>query len=302
MTNLRLQETIHRATHNDVPSCLGSAVVDGEEAQAIIEAAEGGGRPSGKPAVKPLSRADREAVVDLFDRQPPTRPAGAIVTMACPEHPNAVAFTPQADKVFNAFFSRHDIPRGSVLSAQIKEIVQNQGYGPRCVDFPDLRAHRLHLLIEDRRPVDGSLLEAMVNPTTGEFYVKSTPPQRGAEYLEPNYYGPTNLAAGLSPGRRRLLLNRFENSGAPFGPTPPAFEGPVYRASLKDDGHVDGYAYAALIPLGGTTDVPSHTPDTARQFYVERSGGFAGRVEYAGPIDVTSSGTTSKTSSASALT
>ncbi|MCB9654070.1 MAG: hypothetical protein H6729_08085 [Deltaproteobacteria bacterium] len=283
MTSIRLQDTIQRATTDDVRSCVASALVDGQEAKEILEAAEAGGRAGGNSAPS-LRRDDRQAVIDLFDRQPPTQSAGMIATMACPEHPGAVAFTPEASSAFNVFFARHDIPRGAVLSQQIGEILQNQGLGPQCPDVPDLRPYRIHVLLQDDRPVDGSRIEAMAHPVTGEFYVKHTGPQRGPDAVGSTYHGPMSLEAGLSSARRRSLVAAYENSGASFSRTAPSFEGPVYRATLKDEGAADGYVHVALIPLGGTADSPAHTPDTAPEFYVERSGGFAGLVEYAGPI------------------
>ncbi len=54
---------------------------------------------------------------------------------------------------------------------------------------------------------------------------------------------------------------------------------------LSRDNHPDGFGYTALIPVGALGPRPNDTdPNTVNEFYVQRSGGFAGITQWMGPI------------------
>lgn len=57
------------------------------------------------------------------------------------------------------------------------------------------------------------------------------------------------------------------------------------RVELKRENHPDGYTYTAFVPLGALTPTaPQRDPNKVNEFYVERSGGFAGMTTSAGPL------------------
>jgi predicted secreted protein len=56
---------------------------------------------------------------------------------------------------------------------------------------------------------------------------------------------------------------------------------------LTKDKFPDGYQYDAKIPVGALSpSAPLSNPNEATSFFVERSGGFAGRTSYAGPVSL----------------
>jgi hypothetical protein len=75
-----------------------------------------------------------------------------------------------------------------------------------------------------------------------------------------------------------------------YGNTPPAGVRFV-RVALKADNHPDGYSYTALIPVGALKPgVKALDPNKAKDFVIERSGGFAGITQYAGPFPISGKG------------
>ena len=60
------------------------------------------------------------------------------------------------------------------------------------------------------------------------------------------------------------------------------------RVELARDNHVDGFTYTALIPVGALAPgAKPSDPNKATSVLIERSGGFAGITQLAGPLDLT---------------
>ncbi|MEW5847524.1 MAG: hypothetical protein AB2A00_01875 [Myxococcota bacterium] len=98
----------------------------------------------------------------------------------------------------------------------------------------------------------------------------------------------------LSPSTASAILAKFNSlntrgtvnwqSSLPLGPR-------MFREELMRERHPDGFAYSVLIPTGGLRPgSPQTDPDKATQFFIERSGGFAGMTQYAGPFPMPKAG------------
>jgi len=63
--------------------------------------------------------------------------------------------------------------------------------------------------------------------------------------------------------------------------------GPRYvRSPISKENHPDGYTYTALLAGGGNRPGTKMDPSKATSFFVERSGGFAGITQFAGPFSL----------------
>ena len=102
-------------------------------------------------------------------------------------------------------------------------------------------------------------------------------------------------ASHLTPARHTLLLATFNKaqktgSGPHWMPSMPLGE-QYFRAPLSADKHPDGFSYTVLIPTGAVRPgVGQIDPNKIGTFFVERSGGFAGQTQFAGPFTLPHSG------------
>lgn len=93
----------------------------------------------------------------------------------------------------------------------------------------------------------------------------------------------------LSPAKERVIRAVWDKvrtqrltfrDSLPVGPR-------FFKFSLEMARHPDGYHYSAALPVGGNNPrFPAKDPDTAESFYIIRSGGLAGRTQYAGPFAI----------------
>ena len=91
----------------------------------------------------------------------------------------------------------------------------------------------------------------------------------------------------VKPFRRDAMLKVLEDSearGLQWHNSLPA--GPRYETvRLKQEPHVDGFAFEAMIPVGAMTPTaPRQDPNTVDSFWVRRTGGIAGLTTFAGPF------------------
>ena len=104
----------------------------------------------------------------------------------------------------------------------------------------------------------------------------------------------TPQPVAVKAATRQKLLKQFDKLSTAgvvkYGAHPPAGVRFV-RVPLKADRHPDGYAYTALIPVGSLKPgAKPADPNKAKDFVIERSGGFAGITQYAGPFSITGKG------------
>jgi hypothetical protein len=89
--------------------------------------------------------------------------------------------------------------------------------------------------------------------------------------------------ATLTPERRQAILKAFDREYAAgrcewkAASAVPSLGAESIQVPLRAERHVDGFEFHALFPAG--TD-----PNQARSYYVQRSGGFAGLRQIAGPF------------------
>jgi len=95
----------------------------------------------------------------------------------------------------------------------------------------------------------------------------------------------------VKPGRRDAMLKVLEDSEArglqwrTSLPTGPRYESVL----LKQEAHVDGFAFEAMIPVGAMTPTAQRQdPNTVDSFWVKRTGGIAGMTTFAGPFSLKS--------------
>jgi hypothetical protein len=277
-------------------NCVAEGHVDTLEAAQIIRSAEK--TPSGNPSR--VTEGEGKLIGDLFERRvkaSSSRP-GTMMTMACPENPGATMDT-GAVKSFEAFFKRNDLPYGQNVRDKINTALEN-GYGPELAQAPAGLDKMNYIFMHDHRMVDGNKLEAYVDASKKQFYLKSTGAGMGGpDTIGPYWHGPISLSsANASPkvsdatlSKMRGALNasmdslewRPPSQGVPLGVK-------VVRAPLFAERHPDGFSYTAIIPVGALTPTaPTSDPNKAKQFYVERTGGIAGLTQVAGPISLAGS-------------
>jgi hypothetical protein len=100
----------------------------------------------------------------------------------------------------------------------------------------------------------------------------------------------TPQPAAVKAATKAKLLKAFDKlakaGSLHYGNTPPAGVRFV-RVPLKAENHPDGFSYTALIPVGALRPgVKPLDPNKAKDFVIERSGGFAGITQYAGPFSI----------------
>lgn len=59
------------------------------------------------------------------------------------------------------------------------------------------------------------------------------------------------------------------------------------RVPLMSEKHPDGFSYTALVPVGALSPTAKVLdPNKATNFFIERTGGFAGLTQYTGPVSI----------------
>lgn len=280
--------SVRKAIQSEMkPLGCTNAVITGPGMKKIGAAAESDG------IVRP---GEAVQIADLLEKgHTPPKP-GQIMTMACPEHPASYfSINSAAKKEANALFVRNSLPYGkneAVIRAKINAVIDQNGWGEQLSKKPNTTG--LHAIeISNKLMVDGPKVEALLNAKTGKFFVKVTGSGFGGpQHIGPFYYGPNTVDlkapvikdSTLNKMRAALMKNldtlEFSASGMPLGVK-------YTRAELMREKHPDGYTYSALIPTGVVyPGAPSSDPNKATQIYIERSGGFAGLTEVAGPISL----------------
>ena len=172
-------------------------------------------------------------------------------------------------------------------------------------------------LVSDDRPVDGPLIKAYLDSANDQYYVAYEAARMlpGNGPSGPSYYGPfdTNHVFKPTPifptGPSEPVVNPRAitdvtiadiksswSSNERAATFRPGFNVPMGisfdRVELSNDaerGIADGYVYTALVPSGSQNPfAPAGSgpnPNDVSYYFVERSGGFAGLTETAGPFD-----------------
>lgn len=272
-----------------ITDCSGPNISNAEM-KKIAKSAEADGTISAGEA-RQIDKLVKDGVV----KQPSS--GGLAMTMACPEHGGS-SFTidKAAVRTAESLFVRNALPYGKNGDA-IREKIQasmDESYGKQLSKAPTTRGMH-QLLIEDQRPFDGPLLEAFVDPKKDQVFIKATPSGFGGN-TTPVWYRSSVKLKGDESGVTEKTVNKLRaafaqaakagleygepNAGAPLGVK-------YVRVPLMQEKHPDGYSYTALIPVG--TVYPGakvSDPNKVSQFFVERSGGFAGFTQLSEAIHV----------------
>lgn len=285
-----VKREIQKALDNDPANigCRSGKQVDAKEADRIVKDAERG----------IITNGEAKLLGDLFDRQPTPIKPGMMMTMACPESPGAVGFDAKANAKFESFFETHDLPYGgnrAGFKSRIQSAIAEQGSGPELKGPPRGVKHMAHVFIRDSRPVDGNRVDAFVDARKNQIYIQTTGAgMAGPHTVGPFWSGPIQLppkpASKVTSETKQKMLDAFNGAsnlnwlssqqGLPVGSR-------YERVPLKADGYPDGFTYTALVPTGAMVPgAPQKDPNKATSFFVERSGGFAGLTQVAGPIQI----------------
>lgn len=268
-------------------SCSGPHVSTAEM-RGIVKKAEADGV---------VSPGEAALIADVLEHGKPKKaPSGGFMTMACPESgSNSFTIDKGAVSSANAMFARNALPYGSneaKMRDKLEARIDAAELGPE-IKKPSLRG--LHpITIRDQRPVDGNMVEAYVDPKKDRMFVKITGAGMGGPgTVGPYWYGP--LAAGLkekevSTATTKKLLKAAQEAigeGVEFSASSPPLGVRMVRVPLFAEKHPDGFSYAALIPVGALSPTaPKADPNKASSFWLERSGGFAGLTQVAGPVEI----------------
>lgn len=271
-----------------VPTGCAGPAITAPEMKSIAQAAEADG-VVGAGEARQIDRLVKEGV---------QKSPGMMMTMACPEHAGS-SFTidKAAVKEANALFVRNALPYGANEEA-IREKISSgieSGFGKKLSKAPTNRdMHKL--VIRDQRPVDGPLTEAFIDAKKGQVFIKSTPSGFGGTTKPTWYQTKIDLKADAPAVSdktiaklKKALSEALQSGSVEFNPPGTGMPlGVKYeRVQLTSVKHPDGYAYAALIPVGTVyPGAKEKDPNKATSFFVERSGGFAGWTQIGGPISI----------------
>jgi hypothetical protein len=268
-----------------IRTAMADAFITRAEARTIVTEAEKGR----------VTVGEAKAVADLFDRATQSR-RGDAFTLAIPENPGDVTLEQGAKNVMEAFFAKHNIPAGpekAAIKSRINNFLATVDLGAPNAKQPNEKSlFAVHL--NDPRDVlrDIPLSTALIDLKKGEFYLKV----EGGFVADPTakYWGPMKIPAqeqqqgGLSSARVdqiRRELNKANLAGTlnyqPGGVIESHLGVRFERVELMRERHPDGFTYTAYVPVGALSPTaPQRDPNTVREVYVERSGGFAGLTEH----------------------
>lgn len=138
----------------------------------------------------------------------------------------------------------------------------------------------VHTLAINEIPSDAYYVDPKTQKKFDSFFVKHNLPFGGA----------TN-GSQVTPARAQKILTtfrglatrglvRWRNGEPPVGVR-------LVTVPLFRERHPDGFAYKALIPVGVVyPGAPAADPNKVNEFYVQRTGGFAGMTQHAGPFKI----------------
>jgi hypothetical protein len=109
----------------------------------------------------------------------------------------AYTLTAPARQVLEAFAAAQHLPIGAnaaVVRSSIEATLSTTALGAP-LSRPPSTSGTFALTLSDNRPSDGALREALLNPQTGKFYLKTTSQGRGQPQPVVNYFGPFALGA-----------------------------------------------------------------------------------------------------------
>ncbi len=237
-----------------------------------------------------LSNGEAKLVAELHNRV--TSSFGAAEVTAEPA---------TLDKL-NAFIGKKQIPVGDTAAPMrnaINELMMRVRLAPPRDTLPRGIDKLLPLpLSEGPQPLGGPQRMAYVDVAKKRFYLVETQPT-----LQNNtaVWGPLGLPAValpvqnndvITPQRAALLLTtwtQLQDRGLiNYTPGAVADSLPGTRfaeVQLLKEAHPDGYTFTAFIPVGpNTPTAPQQNPEGVNEFYIQRSGGFAGMTRYFGPV------------------
>jgi hypothetical protein len=265
-----------------------SSHVSGSEMTQIGKTAE-------KAGVTP---GEARLIADILERGHILKPNPSM-TEACPEHPaDFFSVDQSAVKEANSFFVRNNLPYGqneeAMRSRVRKAMDELDDYGTSLAKAPNVKSYH-PLFIQDMRMVDGSRIDAFLNPKKGDFYLKFTGAGMGGpDTVGPFWHGPFKIdlkkpvvseeTTAKLRGAVHQHMNQLEwKSPSQALPIGVRFQ----RVHLMTERHPDGYSYTALIPVGALNPTVTPTdPNKAKSFYVERTGGIAGLTQISSRIDL----------------
>jgi hypothetical protein len=264
--------------------------IRGAEMRGIIARAEADG------AVSPSEAQPIDALVKNGGRSTQTEALAAQTTGA--DRPR-YSVDRHAVREANAMFVRNQLPYGSNterVRARIAAALQAHDLGEPLATPPNTRG--LHALtIEDRRPVDGPLVEAFVRPgragRPSEVLVKQTNARQRPGFPGEHWFKAIKVdleTPDVKPARLAALEAQRQAAGDALHYGAPVDVLPMnvrfVRAELARDPGADGYVYTALIPVALLSSPTPADPNQVDQFFVERAGGLEGHREVAGPLSL----------------
>lgn len=274
------------SVNSQIKSAMRDSFITKAEAEKIVKEAEKG----------PVTVGEARVVRELFERAPTPPPPGMMVTLAIPENPNDVIFEQGAKNVLETFFAKNNVPAGANVKKFVEQIqgkLSSVDYGSPLATAPDTKKLHLVRLPSDPRIMDAPTKNAFVDTKKNEFYLCVSAGFMAPPEARVQWFGPISLDAveqkKVTPQRQAQLLEAFNRveiagtinwsaHGMPVG-------GRYERVPLKAERHPDGFSYTALIPVGALSPTaPVADPNQVKEFYVERTGGFAGMTMVAGPF------------------
>ncbi|MBI1949552.1 MAG: hypothetical protein HYS27_27950 [Deltaproteobacteria bacterium] len=244
-------------------------------------------------ATKPdISNVEAKAIEDLHRRvtTAPSAPPGAVVCF-----PTTIERA--ALDELNKFIGDKNLPIGShesVMRDGINDFLSRARLGTPKTELPKSLSKLMELdLAVGPQPLGGWQRKAFVDVAKKRFYLVETRPT-----LNDNtrVWGPLALPKAQAPAQNGVSAARVEELRREFGSL--SQRGLIHykhdglplgtrmvEVPLMRERHPDGYAYSALIPVGALSPTaPMADPNQVKEFYVRRTGGLAGKTDYAGPF------------------
>lgn len=271
-----------------IKAAMRDSFISTAEAKTIVTEAEKG----------PVTVGEARAVAALFDKAPRAAPPGMMMTMAIPEHPGDVIFERGAKNVLETFFKKNDVPAGENLAKFVNKIegkLDEVGLGARLATAPNTKKLHMVRLPYPTGAADLPSRTAFLDAKKNEFYVQVSGGLMAPSAANTHWYGPISLDApkgDVTTQRTAQLKSAFDRV-ATAGTINWTMAGVMEQhlgvrfaqVTLASDGYPDGYNYTAFIPLGALTPTaPQKDPNKVAEFYVQRTGGFAGLTQSFGPL------------------
>ncbi|HEY3449189.1 MAG TPA: nuclease A inhibitor family protein [Myxococcales bacterium] len=178
MSKLTVQNAISQA----LKTPKGQAQVSKAEAEAIAKAAlkESSGQPH-------VTASEAKLIGQLLQGD---RFEGTKFQLTAP-----------ARKVLESFAAAQGLPIGSnteAVKTQLEAVLANVDHGAPLAKAPSTSA-LLPLTLSDNRPSCGALREALLNPTSNQFYLRTTVQGRGMPKPQVDYFGPFPVKGAVTP-------------------------------------------------------------------------------------------------------